>query len=179
MFIKRITILLPLFIFGIVIQVWADTTGTLNETLYQGNIVSSSEAPVSTENVKFEVNSFLEILKANKKFKLIESIDKMISHYKLGETTWRYKFLDPQGVKETNSLNSELRQSTLKRYTNANRYFEEGGAQVMFELLQSKLKRTEIFMLFRLSFNPKVEQMFLEMHLTPSSDKGVNFFIPF
>ena len=43
MFIKRITILLPLFIFGIVIQVWADTTGTLNETLYQGNIVSSSE----------------------------------------------------------------------------------------------------------------------------------------
>jgi hypothetical protein len=24
-----------------------------------------------------------------------------------------------------------------------------------------------------------VEQMFLEMHLTPSSDKGVNFFIPF
>jgi len=87
MLIKRITILLPLFIFGIVIQVWADTTGTLNETLYQGNIVSSSEAPVSTENVKFEVNSFLEILKANKKFKLIESIDKMISHYKLGETT--------------------------------------------------------------------------------------------
>jgi hypothetical protein len=179
MLIKRITILLPLFIFGIVIQVWADTTGTLNETLYQGNIVSSSEAPVSTENVKFEVNSFLEILKANKKFKLIESIDKMISRYKLGETTWRYKFLDPQGVKETNSLNSELRQSTLKRYTNVNRFLEEGGAQVMFELLQSKLKRTEIFMLFRLSFNPKVEQMFLEMHLTPSSDKGVNFFIPF
>jgi hypothetical protein len=178
-FIKRITILLPLFIFGIVIQVWADTTGTLNETLYQGNIVSSSEAPVSTENVKFEVNSFLEILKVNKKFKLIESIDKMISHYKLGETTWRYKFLDPQGVKETNSLNSELRQSTFKRYTNVNRFLEEGGAQVMFELLQSKLKRTEIFMLFRLSFNPKVEQMFLEMHLTPSSDKGVNFFIPF
>jgi hypothetical protein len=34
-------------------------------------------------------------------------------------------------------------------------------------------------MLFRLSFNPSVEQMFLEMHLTPSSDKGVNFFIPF
>jgi sulfur transfer protein SufE len=25
----------------------------------------------------------------------------------------------------------------------------------------------------------KVEQMFLEMHLTPSSDKGVNFLIPF
>jgi len=179
MIIKRITILLPLFIFGIVTQVWADPTGTLNETLYQGSIISSSETPVSTEDAKFEVNSFLEILKANKKFKWIESIDKIISHYKFGETTWRYKFLDPQGVKETKSLNSEFRQSTLKMHPNVNRYLEEGGAQVMFELLQSKLKRTEIFMLFRLSFNPKVEQMFLEMHLTPSSDKGVNFFIPF
>ena len=179
MLIKRITILLPLFIFGIVIQVWADTTGTLNETSYQGSIVSSSEAPVPAENVKFEVNSFLEILKANKKFKWIESIDKMISNYKLGEATWRYKFLDPDRFKETNSLNSELKQSNLKRYTNVNRYLEERGAQVMFELLQSKLKRTEIFMLFRLSFNPNVEQLFLEMHLTPSSDKGVNFFIPF
>jgi hypothetical protein len=179
MLIKRITILLPLFIFGIVIQVWADTTGTLNETSYQGSIVSSSEAPVPAENVKFEVNSFLEILKANKKFKWIESIDKMISHYKLGEAIWRYKFLDPDRFKETNSLNSELKQSNLKRYTNVNRYLEERGAQVMFELLQSKLKRTEIFMLFRLSFNPNVEQLFLEMHLTPSSDKGVNFFIPF
>jgi hypothetical protein len=179
MLIKRITILLPLFIFGIVIQVWADAPGTLNETSCQGSIVSSSESPVSTENVKFDANSFLEILKANKKFKWIESIDKIISPYKLGETIWRHKFLDPQGVKETNSLDSELKQSTLKRYTNVNRYLEEGGAQVMFELLQSKLKRTEIFMLFRLSFNPNVEQMFLEMHLTPSSDKGVNFFIPF
>lgn len=186
MIIKRITILLQLFIFCIVIQVWADTTGTLNGTFYEESIIKMNKLeerhqPGISYKDDGEVpeDAFLESPKANKKLKLIESIEKIISYYKFGETTWRYKFLDHQGVKETKSLNSEYGQSILKLHSNVNRYLEEGGTQVTFELFQSKLKRTEIFILFNLSFNPKAELIFLEMHLTPSSGKGVNFFIPF
>jgi len=186
MVIKRITILLTLFIFCIAIQVWADTTGTLNETFYELSIIEMNKLeerhqPGISHKGDGEVpdDAFLESPKANKRLKLIESIDKIFSIYKLAQTTWRYKFLDSQGVKETKSLNLEYGQSILKLHSNVNRYLEEGGAQVTFELLQSKLKRTEIFILFNLSFNPKAELIFLEMHLTPSSDKGVNFFIPF
>jgi len=173
MLIRRITVLSLLFIFAIVTQGGADTSGKLNEVSYQGNFLSSSETPISTEDTKIGVNSFLGILKANTRFKLIESIDKMI------DTTWKCKFLGLQESKETESLNSKPRQSTLKLPPPVDKYLDEGPAQAMFEILQSKMKRTEIFMLFRFSFNPTVEQMFLEMHLTPSSDKGVNFFIPF
>jgi len=170
MIVKRITISFFLFIFGIVNQVWADPGGRLNDNFYEER---------SSDDNKFGVKSFLESLRENKTLKLIESIDRWLPLYKLGETAWRYKFLDSQGVKETKSLNLEYGQSILKLHSNVNRYLEEGGAQVTFELLQSKLKRTEIFILFNLSFNPKAELIFLEMHLTPSSDKGVNFFIPF
>ncbi len=180
MLMRRVTILLPVFILGIVVQGWAETTGTLNETSYQENLISTSEAPVSTKDAKIEVHYFFEILKGNKRFKLFESIDRIISLYKLGETTWKYKFLDPQRVGKTGPLNTELKQSALKSYPNANGYLvDKTGAQAMFELFQSKLKRTEIFMLFRFSFSPRVEQMFLEMHLTPSSEKEVNFSLPF
>jgi len=170
MIIKRITILLFLFIFGIVTWVWADPAGTLNGNFYLGK---------GQDDNKFGLNSLLESLRENKGSKLIESIDRLFSLYKIDETTWRYKFLDHQGVKETKSLNSEFSTSISKFYPNSNRYVEEEGTKAIFELLQSKSKRAEIFILFHLFFNPKRDQMFLEMNLTPSSDKGVNFFIPF
>jgi hypothetical protein len=186
MIIKRTAILLTLFIFCIVFQVWADPTGRFNGTFYEGSIIKMDR---NEERDQAEISykadggvpedAFLESLKTNKKFKLTETLEKIFSIYKFAEPTWRYKFLDSQGFKETKPLNLEYGPSTLNPYSNGNRYLEEGGAQVIFELLQSKLKRTEIFILFNLSFNPKTELIFLEMHITPSSDKGVNFFIPF
>jgi hypothetical protein len=62
---------------------------------------------------------------------------------------------------------------------NSNKYVEDEGPQILFELLQSKIKRTEIFLLFHLSFNPITDQMFLEMQLTPSSEKGIDLLLPF
>jgi len=152
MIIKSITILSFLFIFGIVNQVGADPTRTSNVNFYQEK---------ASDDNKFGVKSLLESLRENKRLKLIESIDRLLSLYKMDEVTWRYKFLDSQGVKEKNSLQSDLLPSILKGPPNTNRYIEE-GAQVIFELIQSKLKRTEIFVSFHLSFNPKGEQMFLE-----------------
>jgi hypothetical protein len=124
-------------------------------------------------------DAFLESPKTNIKFKLTETLEKIFSIYKFAEPIWRYKFLDSQGFKETKPLKLEYGPSTLNPYSNENQSLEKGGAQVIFELLQSKVKKTEIFMLFNLSFGPKTELIFLEMQITPSSDKGVSFFIPF
>jgi hypothetical protein len=170
MIVKRITISFFLFIFGIVNQVWADPVGRLNDNFYEER---------SSDDNKFGVKSFLESLRENKTLKLIESIDRWLPLYKLGETAWRYKCLDLQGIEETKSLNSEDGQSSLKLHPNVNRYFEESGAKVTFELLQAKVKRGEIFILFHLSFNPIQEQKFLEMHLNPYFGRGANVFIPF
>ncbi len=185
MIIKRTAILLTLFIFCIVFQVWADPTGTFNGTFYEGSIIKmigNEERDQTDISYKTDEgvpeDTLLESPKTNKRFKLIETLEKIFSIYKFAEPAWRYKFLDSQGFKETKPLNLESGPSTLNPYSNGNRY-EEGRAQVIFELLQSKLKRTEIFMLFNLSFGPKTELIFLEMHITPSSDKGVNFLIPF
>ena len=168
--VKRITISFFLFIFGIVNQVWADPSGRLNDNYY--------EERASDDN-KFSVKSFLESLRENKTLKLIESIDRWLPLYKPGETAWKYKFLDLQGIKETKSLNSQYGLSGLKLQSNVNKYFEESSAKVAFQLFETKVRRGEIFLLFHLSFNPIREQKFLEMHLNPYVGRGANVFIPF
>jgi hypothetical protein len=170
MIIRGITISFFLFIFGIANQVWAGPVGRLNDNFYEER---------SPDDNRFGVKSFLESLRENKTLKLIESMDRWLPLYELGETAWRYKFLDLQGIQERKSLNSEDGQSSLKLHPDVNRDFEESSAKVTFELLQSKLRRAEIFILFHLSFNPKWEQRFLEMHLNPYFGRGANFFIPF
>jgi len=168
--VKRITILFLLLIFGIVNQVWADPGERSNDNFYEGR---------SSDDNKFGVKSFLESLRENQTLKWIESIDRWLPFYKLGETAWRYKFLDLQGIQETKPLNSEEGQSSLKLRSDVNTYFEESSAKVAFELLQAKVRRGEIFILFHLSFNPIREQKFLEMHLNPYFGRGANVFIPF
>jgi hypothetical protein len=168
--IKRITVLLVLFIFGSANCVWADEADTRNGGFYDRQ---------AQKDAKFELRFLLEGLKANHRLKLIESIDKIVSLYKLPSTPWIYKLLDHQGVKERKFLNSEFKQSIPRLSPSGNRYLEEDGAKVTFELLESKLKKAEILMLFHITFNPKGERTFLEMHVTPSSEKGINFLIPF
>ena len=170
--VKRITISFFLFIFGIVNQVWADPGERLNDNFY--------EEKLSQDN-KLEVKSLLESLRDNKTLKLIESsIDRWFPLYKPGETAWRYKFLDLQRIEETKWLNSGYGQSSSKLLSDVNRYFEESSAKVAFDLLQTNVRRGEIFLFLHFPFNPKPEQIFLEMHLNPYLvGRGANFFIPF
>jgi hypothetical protein len=167
---KNITILSFLFIFGIVSQVEADPSGNLN-----GNFCQEK----SSNDNKFGVKSLLISLKATNKIKLIESLDRLFPLFKIDEGTRSYKIFNPWGVHEIKSLHAGLSPSISTPNLNSNRYVEDGGPQIIFELFQSKLKRTEIFVLFHFSFNPKADQMFLEMQVTPSSEKGINFFLPF
>jgi hypothetical protein len=109
----------------------------------------------------------------------MESIDRIFSPYGIGESSWRYPFLDPQGVKETKSPRSDFSPSVSALHPESDRYVEERGPKVIFELLQSNLRKAEIFILFHLSFNPKGDQVFLGTHITPFSAQGVDFLIPF
>lgn len=167
---KSITILSFLFIFGIASQVKADPSGNLN-----GNFCQEK----SSNDNKFGVKSLLISLKATNKIKLIESLDRLFPLFKIDEGTRSYKIFDPWGVHEKKSLRADLLPSISNPNLNSNRYVEDEGPQIIFELFQSKLKKTEVFVLFHLSFNPKADQMFLEMQVTPSSEKGINFFLPF
>jgi hypothetical protein len=186
MLIKKIALLIHIFIFCIVFQVWADMTGTFNGTFYEGSIIKmnrneeNDQADISYKaDRKVPEDASLESLKTNEKFNLSETLEKIFPIYRFSDPACRYQFLNVQEFKETRSLNLEYGPSTLNLYSNGNRYLEEGGAHFIFEFLQSKLKRTELFILFNLSFNPKAQLIFLEMQVTPSSDKGVNFLIPF
>jgi hypothetical protein len=186
MMIKKISSLLTLLIFCIVTEVLANPTGTFNGIFYEGSIIrmnvneESDQADNSYQaDGRVPEGTLSQSPKTKVKFGLIETLEKIFSIYKFAEPGWRYRFLDSPRFKETKPLNSEYGPSTLNQYSKENRSLEEGGAKVTFELLQSKLKRTEIFILFNLSFGPKTELIFLEMQVTPSSDKGVSLLIPF
>lgn len=186
MIIKKIAFLTLLFIFCIVFQIWADTPGTFNGIFYEGSLIkmdrneeSDRTDILSEASERVSEAPFLESPKTDKKFNFGEALERIFSIYKSVEPTWRYKLLDLQGAKERKLPKLEYGPSTLNLYSKEDRYLEEAGAKVIFEFLQSKIKRTEIFISFSLSFGPKTELIFLEMHITPSSDKGVNFFIPF
>ena len=196
--IKKIVISLLLFIFCAAIQAWADTVKTLNRTVYQGSIIKMDENEaiktqqknndsfqsdnfskndeIAIGNSESKVNLLLESQEGKERSKLIDSIDKVISRYKIDQNVWRNEFLECQ----PKSQNSEFGQSTLKPYPDGNEDFEKGGLTT-FKLLNSKRTEifTEIFMLFHFLFNPKGEHMFLEISSIPFSEKGRGLFIPF
>ncbi len=186
MIIKKIAILSTVFIFCIALQSWADTTGTLDATFYEGSIIEMNrieERPQLDRSYRNDEevseSAFFERPEVKKKFRLTESLEKLFSIYKFAEPSWKYKFLDSHEGKETKFQNLKYGPSILNLNSHPNRDPEESGARVTFELLQSKLKKTEVFILFNLSFNPKTELIFMEMSITPSSDRGVSFLIPF
>ena len=168
--IKIVTILSFLFIFGMASTAEADLSAKLN--------VNSYQKKPSEEN-KFDVKSLLGSLKPNNKIKLIESLDRLFPLFKIDERTRKYKFFDLRDVHEIKSRDVDLSPFISILDLNSNKYVEDEGPQIIFELLQSKIKRTEIFLLFHLSFGPKMDPMFLEMQLTPSAEKGIDLLLPF
>jgi hypothetical protein len=168
--IKSFTILSILLVFGIASPAEADLSGRLNGNFYQ---------KISSEENKFDVKSLLGNLKINNKIKLIESLDRLFPLFKIDEKARRYKIFDFWGVHGIKSRDVDPTPFISILDVNSNKYVEDEGPQILFELLQSKIKRTEIFLLFHLSFNPITDQMFLEMQLTPSSEKGIDLLLPF
>jgi hypothetical protein len=175
MSIKKVSVLLTLFIFGITTQVWANPVKSMKITANQITTMKMDENKIAIckkmETTKEPVKTRL----------LLDSLDKVIFSYEFTQNAWRDKFLSFREFAEIKSPNSDLGQSASKPYAEGNKYFEEGRILKTFKLLQSKRDELfkEIFMGFRLSFAPTSRHVFLEMNITPSSEKGPGVIIPF
>jgi len=124
---------------------------------------------------------FLCTLKERGKTKLTDSLDKVIYSFEFFQNAWKDKFLSLLEVTKTISSSSDIAQSILKPYPDVDKYFEEGRIPATVRLLQPKREELfkEISMGFRFSFRPLSGHVFLEMNVTPSSEKKSGIVIPF
>ncbi len=122
---KRISILLLMFIFGLVIEVQAEPVKSFKIAAFRENIIKINENEV--------------IMKT---------------------TTKSFQDWGSKGIK---FLFSEFGQSILNPYPDTIKDFKNRGGLPTLKLLKSK--RTEVFMLFRLSFDPKEGFLFFEVNL--------------
>lgn len=127
---------------------------------------------------KLDIN-FLKAVKAKKSL-LTDFLDKVIFSYDFAQKGWRNHFPSFMEVAEAKSSDPDVSQSVLRSYPTGSRHFEEEKILDTFKLLQFKRKdiSKEIFMGFRLSFNPVRGHVFLEMNAIPS-EKGPGLIIPF
>ena len=132
------------------------------------------------ESTKLGVN-FLKALEEVKKLPLRDSLHKVIYSYEFFQDIWKDKFLSSREINRTKSSNSDFGQSIPNLHPDGDNYFREGKILPTFRLLQSKREETfrEIFMGFRLSFDPKSANMLVEMNISPSYEKGPGVIIPF
>lgn len=134
------------------------------------------------DSTKLDVN-FLRPSEENKRTRLIDSLHKLICSYEFFQDAWKDRFLSSREINKIKSSNSDFAQPISTRYLNGDTYFGERKILPTFKLLQSKREETfkEIFMGVRLSFDPKStdRHMFVEMNISPSSERGPGVIIPF
>jgi len=147
-------------------------------TEFQSAILYDYEALLDC--TKPSVN-FLKTLEEEKKLQLTDFLHKVIYSYEYFQDAWKHRSLSSRKINESKSSNSDLGQSISKLYPIGDKYYGEENILSTFRLLQSKREETfrEIFMGFRLSFDPKSTHMLVEMNISPSSEKGPGVIIPF
>ena len=196
MVVRKVAILLTLFIFGMIVRAWCDPVKSINSAAIQLTTIKMDEnravpqkktepANESAEwfkksQAKLRDVDFFKTLEETKRSQWVESSDKVIYSREFLENVWRNKFFSPRQVRETKSSSSGFGQSILKLSPDENGYFEEGKILKTLKLLQSKEEiLKEIFMGFRFSFDLTNGHVLLEMNVTPSSDKKSGLAIRF
>jgi hypothetical protein len=197
MTIKKISILLTFFIFVTVSGTGADNVKSMKNTANQEPIMKIDEnkgavqkrkeparapgTPLKKLKPRLPGADFLKALEEAKKFPLRDSLHKVIYSYEFFQDIWKDRFLSSREINRTKSSNSDFGQSIPNLYPDGDNYFREGKILPTFRLLQSKKEEPfrEIFMGFRLSFDPKSARMLVEMNISPSYEKGPGVIIPF
>jgi hypothetical protein len=199
MAVRKIPILLTLSIFGITAQAWAESVKSINNAVSQLTLIkmdvnqvvmlkrteptNEPTQPLQETKAKFQDINFLRPLREKKWSQWGESLDKVIYSYEFSQNAWKNKFLSPRQATETKPSRSDSGQSIfiLKPYPDGNGYSEEGKIPTTLRLLQSKREEIfrEIFMGLRFSFDLMNGAIFLEMNVTPSSEKGSGLIIRF
>jgi len=124
--------------------------------------------------------NFLRTPEEKKMSQVVESLDKVISSREFSEKFWRNKFSSPLHAPETKSSSSDSGQSTLKVNPDENGSLEQAKTFTKLRLLQSREETfKEIFMGICFSFDLTNGHVFLEMNVTPSTEKRSGFSIRF
>ena len=202
MVLRKVAILLTLFIFGMIARAWCDpvkskkgaaiqlTTMKMDENravLQKKTVPAKESAEWSKKSqAKLRDVNFLRTLEEKKRSQWVESSDKVIYSREFSENAWRNKFSGPLQVRETKSSSSDSGQSVLKPYPILKPYpdgdgsFEEGKILTTLKLLQSREETfKEIFMGFRFSVDLTNGHALLEMNVAPSTEKRSGFMIRF
>ena len=196
MVLRKVAILLTLFIFGSIARAWGDPVKSSNDAVNQlttmkmdeNNVVIQKKTEparkpaesLKKSQVKFRDVNFLRTLEERKRSQWVESLDQTIYSCEFSEDAWRNKFISPRQVRETKFSNSDSGHSILKPHPDGNGYFGEGRMLTTLRLLQSKEEKIkEIFMGFLFSFNLANGHMLLEINVAPSSEKSSGFTIRF
>jgi len=196
MVLRKVSILLTLFIFGMIVHAWCDPVKSINGPTVQLTAMKmdENEAPLlkkielakefaewfkKSQAEPRDVN-FLRTLEQKKRSQWVESWDNVFYFRGFLENVWRNKFLGPPQGRETKSSSSDLGQFILTPYPDENGYLEERKILTTLKLHQSRVETLkEIFMGFRFSFNLTNGHVLLEMNIAPSSEKRSGLTIRF
>jgi hypothetical protein len=196
MALKKVAILLTLFIFGSIAWAWGDPVKSSYDAVNQlttmkmdeNNVVIQKKTEparkpaesLKNSQVKFRDVNFLRTLKEMKRSQWVESLNRVIYSCEVSEDAWRNNFFSPRQVRETKSSSSDSGHSILTPHPDGNGYFGEGRVLTTLRLLQSKEETfKEIFMGFLFSFDLANGHMLLEINVASSSEKSSGFIIRF
>jgi hypothetical protein len=196
MVLRKVAILLTLFIFGMIVRAWGDPVKSINSAAIQLTTMKMDEnkavlqektetGRVSAEwfkksQAKLGEGNFLRTLNEKKRSQWVESWDKVTYSREFLENVWRNKFFSLRQVRETKSSRSGLGQFISKPSPDENGYLEVEKILATLKLLQSKEETLkEIFMGFRFSFDLTNGHVLLEMNVSPSSGKRSGLTIRF
>jgi hypothetical protein len=196
MVLRKVAVLLTLFIFAMIERAWCDPVKSRNGAAIQLTTMKMDENKAvmrekteltkrSTEWSKKSQTNFRDINllrtpEERKWSQWVESPDKLTYSREFLENAWRNRFFSSRQVRENKSSTPDSGQSILKPYQDANGYFEEGKILTTLKLLQSKEETLkEIFMGFRFSLDLTNGHVLLEMNVTPSSEKKSGLTIRF
>ena len=196
MVLRKVAILLTLFIFGMIARAWCDPVKSVNGAAIQLTTMKIDKNRALMQKKKEPVNGsaewskksqarlrdvdFLRTLEERRRPQWLELSDKVIYSREFSENTWRDRFFSPRQAKENKSSNSDSGQSLFKPSPDGNGYFEEERILTTLKLRQWREEiLKEIFMGFHFSFDLTNGHVFLEMNVTPSSEKRSGFIIRF
>lgn len=194
--VRRVSILLTLFIFGMIARAWCDPVKSNNDAAVQLTTMKLGEnkatmlkktepAKGSTEWLKKSQArpreiTFLRTLPEKKRLQWLEPLDKVIYSREFSEKVWRHQFSNPLHTTETKSSSSDSGQSTWRAYPDENHSLEQAATFTKLKLLQSREETfKEIFMGVCFSFDLTNGNVVLEMNVSPSTEKRSGFLIRF
>ncbi len=194
---KRVSILLSLFIFGSIVHAWGDPakstkdgtnpfmTTKMEESrpalLKKPAPAKDAAEPSKKSRAKFQDVNFLRTVEEKKRSQWVGSLDEVIYALEFSENARRNDFLDPlRAQKETKPSRSDSDPSIMRPYSDENGYFEERRMLKILKRLQLREEAfREIFMGFRFSLDLRHGYLLLEMNVKPSSEKASGLMIRF